>query len=88
MGIFNCFNARTERLNLIANIYKNRAFLIIISFITIVQLGLIYFGGSLFRTFGLTLKELMIVILLAITVIPVDWIRKIYLKKFNKTTGV
>ena len=88
MGIFNCFNARTERLNLIANIYKNRAFLIIISFITIVQISLIYFGGNLFRTFGLTFKELFIMLILAITVIPIDWIRKIYLKKQNKTIGV
>ena len=88
MGIFNCFNARTERLNLISNIWWNRAFVIIIIFITIVQLCLIYFGGTLFRTFGLTLKELVIMIILATTVIPVDWIRKLYLKRMDKSIGV
>jgi len=88
MGIFNCFNARTERLNLISNIWWNRAFVLIIAFITIVQLCLIYFGGSLFRTFGLTLKELIIMIILASTVIPVDWIRKLYLKRVDKSIGV
>ncbi|MCI8588786.1 MAG: ATPase P, partial [Bacilli bacterium] len=88
MGIFNCFNARTERLNLISNIWWNRAFLIIIGFIVIVQLLLIYFGGSLFRTFGLTVQELLFMLLLASTVIPVDWIRKIYLKKTSHAIGV
>lgn len=88
MGIFNCFNARTVRLNLISNIWWNRAFLIIIGFIIIVQLILIYFGGEMFRTFGLTFRELVIMILLSLTVIPVDWIRKIYLKKKDHTLGV
>jgi len=88
MGIFNCFNARTNRLNLFANLYRNRAFLIIISFVVVVQLILIYFGGSLFRTYGLTLKELIIMLLLALTVIPIDWIRKIYLKRKKQITGV
>ena len=87
MGIFNCFNARTHRLNLLANLFKNKAFLIVILFIVIVQVYLIYFGGELFRSFGLTLKEFEIMILLAATVIPVDWARKIYLKK-QGITGV
>ena len=88
IGIFNCFNARTERLNLIANLHKNQAFVFIIGFIVIVQLLLIYFGGDLFRTFGLTFKELIIMIVLASTVIPVDWFRKIYLKKKDHAIGV
>ena len=88
MGIFNCFNARTNRLNLTANIYKNRAFLFIIGFIVIVQLLLIYLGGDVFRTYGLTLKELIVMLVLAFTVIPIDWIRKIYLKNKKQITGV
>lgn len=81
MGIFNCFNARTTRLNLLANILKNKMFLGIIVFIFVVQLILIYYGGSLFRTSGLTLFELEIIILLSFTVIPIDWFRKIIFKK-------
>lgn len=88
MGIFNCFNARTHRLNLVANLLQNKVFLAVIMFIVIVQINLIYFGGELFRSFGLTLKEFEIMILLAATVIPVDWIRKIYLKKKGITRGV
>lgn len=88
MGIFNCFNARTNRLNLLANIHQNKAFLIIISFIVIVQIILIYLGGEMFRTYGLTIKELLVMLILAISVIPVDWIRKIYLKRRKQITGV
>ena len=81
IGIFNSFNARTKRLNLLADLNKNKAFLIVILFIIIVQLYLIYYGGNLFRTFGLTLKEIQLTIILAISVIPIDWIRKVIVKK-------
>ena len=81
MGIFNCFNARTPRLNLFSNLSKNKVFIFIIGFIIIVQLYLIYYGGSMFRSYGLLPKELLITILLAATVIPVDWLRKIITKK-------
>lgn len=81
MGIFNCFNARTPRLNLLSNLNKNKVFIIVILFIVIVQLYLIYHGGTLFRTYGLSVKELMITLLLAATVIPVDWIRKLVTKR-------
>lgn len=88
MGIFNCFNARTCRLNLVADILKNKVFLIVIALILIVQLLLIYYGGTLFRTAGLTLRELEIMILLSATVIPVDAIRKVYLRKKGLIGGV
>lgn len=81
MGLFNAFNARTERLNLLAHIKQNKVFLTIIIFIVSVQTYLIYFGGDLFRTYGLTIKELILVLILAISVIPFDWIRKIYIRK-------
>lgn len=88
MGIFNSFNARTHRLNLFAHILENKAFIIIISFIAIVQILLIYFGGDLFRTTGLNFKEFQIMVLLSITVIPVDWARKIYLRRKGLKGGV
>ena len=84
IGIFNCFNTRTTRINLIANLFKNKMFIIIISFIIFIQILLIYYGGAIFRTVGLNVKELIIIILMSITVIPVDWIRKIIFKKYNK----
>ena len=88
IGIFNSFNARTHRLNLLANLYKNKAFIIVISFIVIVQILLIYFGGTLFRTFGLSFFELQVMILLSATVIPIDFLRKYYLRKKGIIGGV
>ncbi len=88
IGIFNCFNARTHRLNIIANILRNRGFIIIMLLIIIIQINIIYYGGAIFRVVGLNIYELIFVLILAFTVVPVDWIRKIWLKKHNKNTGV
>lgn len=88
ISIFNSFNARTHRLNLLAHIFENKVFIITIIFIIIVQIILIYYGGSLFRTAGLTFKEFKIMILLAMSVIPVDWIRKLFLRKNGIIGGV
>ncbi len=88
IGVFNAFNARTERLNLFSDIKKNRIFIIIITFIVIVQIYLIYNGGELFRTYGLTIKELFLVIFLSSTVVPIDLIRKIWIRKNNKPCSV
>ena len=88
MGIFNCFNARTHRLNLFAHLSKNRIFLFIITFILIVQIYLIYYGGDLFRAYGLSPFEFEVMLLLSLTVVPVDWIRKIYLRKHGEIGGV
>ena len=81
IGIFNAFNSRTERLNILSNITKNKVFITIFLFIISVQIFLIYHGGELFRTFGMTPFELLFVILMAFTVIPVEFLRKIILKK-------
>ena len=88
MGIFNSFNARTNRLNLFANLSKNKVFLVTILFILVVQIYLIYYGGDLFRAYGLNPIEFEIMLLLSLTVVPVDWIRKIYLRKQGEIGGV
>lgn len=88
MSIFNCFNARTHRLNIFSNLIKNKVFLIIILLIAIVQVLLIYYGGTIFRTTGLTMKELWITIGFSLSVIPVDFIRKTILKKLRQPLGV
>jgi len=81
MGIFNAFNARTTRLNLLSNLNKNKVFIILFSIISCVQIYLIYYGGSLFRTYGLTCKELIIVLVMAFSVIPLDLVRKLLFKR-------
>ena len=88
IDIFNSFNARTHRLNILSNILKNKVFLIIVILITLIQILLIYFGGDLFRTIGLNFKELQVMILMASTVIPIDFLRKLYLRKKGIIGGV
>jgi len=88
IGVCNAFNARTHRLNLFAHLKENIVFLITIIFICVVQCYLIYHGGDLFRTYGLTAFEFAIVLILAISVIPIDFIRKLYMKKKGYSIGV
>jgi len=88
IDIFNSLNARTERINILSNILKNKCFLLIVTIIAIIQILLIYYGGELFRTIGLNFKELEIMIILASTVIPIDFLRKIILKKKNITRKI
>lgn len=87
-GLFNSFNAHTSRINILAHVLKNKMFIIIMAFIVIVQVILMYYGGEMFRTVPLTLKEFMIMILFSITVVPVDIIRKIMCKKYGKKRSV
>lgn len=79
MGVFNSFNARTKRINIFANLKQNKPFTLIILFITITQLIITYFGQNIFRTYGLTFFELIFVIIIALSIIPVDWIRKYHI---------
>ena len=76
-GIFNCFNARTERAHILADIHRNKPFLIIMTGIVAIQIVLIYFGGEFSRTVGLSFRELVTVVGIALLVIPGDILRKL-----------
>ncbi len=76
-GICNSFNARTDRLNPTAHLRKNPAFVWIMAAVSVIQLLMIYFGGSMFRTAPLRAGELFRVFLLAATVWPADLLRKL-----------
>ena len=84
-GVFNAFNARTERINLLSHLKNNKTFVVFILIVIAVQLLLVYFGGTLFRCCGLSPKELALTLALAATVIPVDFIRKVLYKKAVKS---
>ncbi len=56
--------------------------------VTAVQILLIYYGGTLFRTAGLTPRELGIVLGLAFLVIPVDLLRKAALRMMHRKGSV
>lgn len=88
MGIFNSFNARTSSMNILSNLWKNKIFLVVMLFVVVVQLYIIYFGGDLFRSFGLTFKEFEFTLFIAFTVIPIDMIRKGWLRFLKVTMKV
>ena len=79
-GIFNCFSARCSRLWFLSNISKNKPFILIMAIISVIQVCMIYYGGALFRCVPLLPQELSFVILLALTVIPFEMIRRLLYK--------
>ena len=79
-GIVNSFTARSDRAFIFFGILKNRIFLTIMGLITVIQMLIIYFGGTLFRSMPLTVKELLSVLLLSLTVLVFDSIRRIFAK--------
>lgn len=85
LAIFTSFTARTHSLNLLDHLAANKPFLLIMGLVSVIQLGILYYGGVLFRTVPLPLSLIVMVILTAMTVIPVDLIRK---KLIRNTVGV
>jgi calcium-translocating P-type ATPase len=88
IGIFNSFNARTYRINIFSRLFSNWFFLLIMLAVGLVQILLIYFGGSLFRTAGLTFAELKLVLLMALSVVPIDIIRKVILRACGRKGNI
>jgi len=86
-AIFTSFCARTHEVNLFDYLSANKPFIWIMSVVTAVQVGILYFGGSVFRTVKLDLKDLILVIVLAVTVIPIDLLRKYWLSRHSDLQG-
>jgi len=76
-GIINSFTARSERLWLFSNIGKNKPFVLIMLFISVIQLLIVYFGGDLFRSTPLTPAKLGFAIVFSLLVLLFDLIRRI-----------
>ena len=75
-GLSNAFAARTPDVHLLRGLKSNRPFLLIMAASAAIQLFLVRFGGTMFRTVPLNKAELLTVTLLALTVIPVDLLGK------------
>ncbi len=84
-GIFGAFNARAPRLNIFSGLLVNPVFLTVMSAVTTVQLGMIYYGGSMFRCSPLSVGQLKSVILLAFTVVPAGWLLTLVMGKGHST---
>lgn len=86
-SVFHCFNARTDRLRLTSGLGKNPIFLIIMAAILAIQLLFVYVGGSILRTAPLTVRELSLTFLLALSVFPAELIRKLLWRLCGKKNG-
>ena len=86
-SVFNCFNARTDRLNLFAGLSGNVTFLLIMAIISIIQILFVYLGGTVLRTAPLTLSELGFTMLLALSVFPAEMVRKLLYRAIHGKNG-
>ena len=75
-GIAGAFCARTDNVHLLRGLGHNPSFLGIMAAVAVVQLLLVYLGGDLFRTHGLTLAQLGLTAAGALAVIPLDLLLK------------
>jgi len=73
---FNSFNVRTPSTNVFRNLFSNKNFVAIVFLIFTVQITFTYLGGSFLRTVGLLPSEWFKIILLAMTILPIDILRK------------
>ncbi len=83
-GVFNCFNARTDRLKLFSGIGQNRPFIAIMVAISVIQIAFVYLGGSVLRTAPLLWGELVTALSAALLVFPAEAVRKLIWRLFVK----
>ena len=86
-SVFNCFNARTDRLKLFAGLRKNPIFLIIMTAILVIQIVFVYLGGEVLRTVPLTARELLVTMSLSLSVFPAEIIRRALWRLRGKRSG-
>ncbi len=86
-SVFNCFNARTDRLRLLSGIEDNKPFVGIMTAVLLIQLVFVYVGGAVLRTAPLTLRELGVTALCALTVFPAEMARKLLWRMRGKKEG-
>ena len=82
--LFNGFNARTEKFNLLENISKNPGFLQVMAIIAVIQVIITLVGDTILRATPLRLTEWAIVLLIASSIIPVDLVKKWIIRKTGR----
>ena len=74
--IFNSLNTRSEKFNLFEHIGENKNFVLVMGAIFVLQTIIIEIGGKVFNTTLLEPRALLVSMVLAVLIIPVDLIRK------------
>ncbi|MBQ8356977.1 MAG: calcium-translocating P-type ATPase, PMCA-type [Clostridia bacterium] len=83
-GVFNCFNARTDRVRMLEGLGRNKAFLTIMAMVAVIQILFVYLGGAVLRTVPLTLRELAVTLGFAALVIPVGFLHLVCRRLWGK----
>ncbi|WP_303953101.1 calcium-translocating P-type ATPase, PMCA-type [Streptococcus vestibularis] len=74
--IFNSLNTRSNSFNIFEHISENKKFSIVMISIAVVQTLIIQFGGKVFSTVPMNIQHYIIALLIAVLIIPADFIRK------------
>jgi magnesium-transporting ATPase (P-type) len=89
MGIFNSFCARTASINLTDHLAGNKPFIFIMGAVSIVQVFILFYGGRIFRTNGLSPYELVLIVGLAFIAVICNLLRKGAYRLFRlKNNGI
>ncbi len=86
-AVFNCFNARTDRVRMLEGLSRNRAFLAIMALVAGVQIAFVYLGGAVLRTVPLTPRELLVTLELAALTLPLGLVHLIA-RRLNGKDGL
>lgn len=79
--IFNSLNTRSNGFNVFEHIRENKKFSIVMISIAVVQTLIIQFGGKVFSTVPMDIHHYIVALLIAVLIIPADFIRKTLTKK-------
>jgi magnesium-transporting ATPase (P-type) len=87
LGLFNCFNSRSDRLNLFSGLTKNPLFVLIMCSVAFVQLLFTYLGGSILRTVPLSAAELWFSLSMALAALPAGVLHTFWRRLRGKRDG-
>lgn len=77
---FNGLNARTTHMNVLNGINGNKTFLLVMGGLLVAQFIFVQFGGAVLSVEPLTLKTWGTLIVMAFMIVPIDMIRKLFVK--------
>lgn len=84
-AVANGFNVRSEGINIFNHIKENKGFIKVMLVIVLVQIILTFVGGEIFSCTPFGIKGWLIIIVMSLTMIPVDMLRKIIMKSSEKS---
>ena len=84
-AVANGFNVRSEGINIFDHIKENKGFIKVMLTIVLVQIILTFVGGEIFSCTPFGIKGWLIIIVMSLTMIPVDMLRKIIMKSSKKS---